>query len=1054
MTEVIQKMYKKQGIRYVFFGGCTTLVNLVSFAVLRSRYFNVNMTAANAFSILLAILFAYVVNRQFVFESRTAGAPAVMREFASFVGMRLSTMFIEIFGVAFMSCLWGIPEMWAKLAVQFVVLALNFVFSKWFVFSDREKTLVNPVKRRCCLFGFLIPVAVIFIAFAVNGVFPFGDRGVLIIDSLHQYLPFFTEFHEKLKEGSSFRYSFGGGLGFNFWATYAYYLASPLNFLIALVPKRNVMDAMAYLIILKIGLCGLTSAWYFSTRSRGKTYIPVVFSVMFSLSSFIIGYYFNIMWLDSIAMLPLVMMGIERIIRGERGRLYGVSLFYALYCNYYIGFMLCLFSCLYFLVTWISAKQISVKKVLLSCVNFGWHSLFAGGMAAVVLVPAFVALGVTESAENSFPQKIQLFVENLSQLTSQFAFCEPINIANDQIGVNAFCGTAALILGLLFLLDRRIRLRERIAKTALLVLLYASFDVNILNYIWHGFHVQNGLPNRFAFIYIFFLLVLAFDAWRHLKTFSAGRLLLASGAALGFAGYAAYSGLGERELYTYVLTLTLLLLYSLLLLLYRTGMLKKGMFRLTFHGVILLEMVSYGIFGVCCNGTVGRSTYLDEQKAYEKMVWRQEAISATMTPFFRSEIDSNRMRNENMFLGADGVVLFSSTMPASTVDLCKSLGIEARTNKNGYNGYTKLMNDVFGVKYVISGRDGESLYQMDKIDREEEMTLYRNLNALSLGFLTNSSIKDWDTSSREHFEVQNEFVTLATGSEGIFHRREVLEIEEGRTYQIILPAGKQVYLDMTEAVEKLEVTTPEYSKTYETYTDHLYDLGCVDAITYATVTCTYKENQEGPVVAEVWECSQEDYERVHEILKSRQMQALEVRDGYVNGILKADTDGTLLFSIPYDKGWKVLVDQKEVQTYPVGQALMGLDVSAGSHTVELDYTPPGMWLGTAISLLCIVLYVLGMNMEERLRKGREVQCGQQADEDVQGAWELQAEDETGEWELEEDEAREQEPEEDETCEQESEKNEACEQEPEEDEDREYLAAWDESLKKGEQQDGD
>ena len=80
------------------------------------------------------------------------------------------------------------------------------------------------------------------VSFAVNLVYPFGDHGVLIIDSLHQYLPFFTEFHEKLVNNENFLYSMGGGLGFNFWATIAYYLASPMNFLLVLFPKRNMMD--------------------------------------------------------------------------------------------------------------------------------------------------------------------------------------------------------------------------------------------------------------------------------------------------------------------------------------------------------------------------------------------------------------------------------------------------------------------------------------------------------------------------------------------------------------------------------------------------------------------------------------------------------------------------------------------------------------------------------------------------------------------------------------------------------------------------------------------
>ena len=402
MAEFIKKLYRNQGIRYIFFGGCTTFVNLGSYALLRT-VLGVDMTLANVLAIFLSILFAYAVNKQFVFESRTHGVRELAVEMGSFIGMRLSTMFIEVFGVVFLSCLFGIPEVGSKLALQVVVLVLNYIFSKVFVFSEKEKAPVNPVKRNCCILGFAIPALTIALAFAVNQVFPFGDHGVLIIDSLHQYLPFFTEFHEKLEQGSSLRYSFGGGLGFNFWATYAYYLASPLNFLIVLFPKRNMMDAMALLIVIKIGLCGLTSAWYFSTKSKGQTYMPLVFSLMFSLGSFIIGYYFNLMWLDSIAMLPLVMMGIERILKGERGSLFCISLFYALYCNYYIGFMLCLFSCLYFVVLWISAREIKIKNIITSAVNFGWHALLAGGMAAVVLLPAYVALGVTESAENSFP---------------------------------------------------------------------------------------------------------------------------------------------------------------------------------------------------------------------------------------------------------------------------------------------------------------------------------------------------------------------------------------------------------------------------------------------------------------------------------------------------------------------------------------------------------------------------------------------------------------------------------------------------------------------------
>ena len=156
MAEFIKKLYRNQGIRYIFFGGCTTFVNLGSYALLRT-VLGVDMTLANVLAIFLSILFAYAVNKQFVFESRTHGVRELAVEMGSFIGMRLSTMFIEVFGVVFLSCLFGIPEVGSKLALQVVVLVLNYIFSKVFVFSEKEKAPVNPVKRNCCILGFAIP---------------------------------------------------------------------------------------------------------------------------------------------------------------------------------------------------------------------------------------------------------------------------------------------------------------------------------------------------------------------------------------------------------------------------------------------------------------------------------------------------------------------------------------------------------------------------------------------------------------------------------------------------------------------------------------------------------------------------------------------------------------------------------------------------------------------------------------------------------------------------------------------------------------------------------
>lgn len=973
--EKIKKIAKNQAVRYIFFGGCTTAVNLVSYAVFR-YLLQIDITIANVMSIFLAILFAYIVNKIFVFESKTSGVRELFIEMGQFIGMRLSTMFIEVFGVVYMSCIWNIPDMVSKVIIQVVVLILNYIFSKVFVFNKERKNVVlgkeeearRKRRKRNTLLGFLIPTAAMILAFAVNEVSPFGDRGILIIDSLHQYLPFFTEFHEKLVNSESLRYSFGGGLGMNFWATFAYYFASPLNFLIVLFPTSMMMEAMALLVVLKIGLSGGLFSYYLSRRNKDRNYTPILFGCMFALSNFMIGYYFNLMWLDSIAVLPLVMIGIEQITEGKSGKVFAASLSFALFSNYYIGFMMCVFSCLYFLMMWCIKKKGSIKKFFRSCVNFGWYALLSGGIAAIVLVPAYMALGMTESTSgNTFPNPIKLYTGLFSQLTQHFAAVEPITIADTQVGLNAYCGVLVMILVILYALDKQISLRKRIGYLAMTAFLYLSFDVNVLNYIWHGFHTQNGLPNRFAFLYITMLLVMACDVFQHIRILSVWRVALAALLPIIAVSVTTYLKTGEFAWYVYAITLALLGVYLIWLLLYRLGKKHVPVMRNIIIGIGVIEMTANAVYGVCCNGTVSKSSYVEEQTAYRKMIERREEEKL----FYRTEMDSQRMRNANMFLGGNGMVLFSSTMPAATVDLCKALGIEARTNKNGYIGVTKLFNDVFGINYVVSKANTETLYQFERVDYEEPDGLFYNDDALSLGFMVNDKIKDWDIHSGTPMEVQNQFINLTTGYEPIIKLDRTVDLVDGEACTLKLPAGSQVYVQLMTSVAKLEVSTPEYQKTYNNYNNQMYNLGCMEEDQLANITATFKEGQTEPVQLKIYICHQDDYEKVYEALAKEQMEITSFKDDHIEGKITADQPRTLLFSIPYDEGWKITVDGQEKKQYPIGEALMGVDLEAGTHQITLAYTPPGLWIGSFLTIASMGLYLGTIALEGRNRKKRE-----------------------------------------------------------------------------------
>ena len=138
MKKLILKMYENDVIRYIFWGGCTTLVNMVSFYLMRIA--GLPLMAANIISIILAILFAYVVNSRFVFHDSCETLKDHIQPFVKFISARLVTMVIEVGGVWLLAVVMGFHDMVAKFCTQFLVLVLNYIFSKFLIFTTGKKT--------------------------------------------------------------------------------------------------------------------------------------------------------------------------------------------------------------------------------------------------------------------------------------------------------------------------------------------------------------------------------------------------------------------------------------------------------------------------------------------------------------------------------------------------------------------------------------------------------------------------------------------------------------------------------------------------------------------------------------------------------------------------------------------------------------------------------------------------------------------------------------------------------------------------------------------------
>ena len=373
--------------------------------------------------------------------------------------------------------------------------------------------MTNKIKdilktHKYLLLSFFLPVLLLEGIVIAEKIQPFGSESFLIVDALHQYLPFFADYQEKLKSMDSMFYSFHAGLGYNFLGLWAYYLASPLNLVITLVSKSMLTMILSHLYVLKIALCCFTAAFYFRKR-RGKDEISIVaFGMAYGLCSYMVGYSWNIMWMEVMMMLPLILYGIDKLIKEHDGRLYCFALFISLWCNFYMSYMTCLFLILWYLLY----SHKNVKEFFTNGFRFAGYSLLSGAMAAVVLLPAYLGIMQTSSAKLQFPK--ELWYGTFGNLFSRhFLGTTPLTMAVDDSKINLYCGILTLLMAGFYLAVREIRLIDKIRRLLLLVFLFFSFNMPVLGYVWHGFHDQYGIPNRFAFLYIFALLAMAYEGY-------------------------------------------------------------------------------------------------------------------------------------------------------------------------------------------------------------------------------------------------------------------------------------------------------------------------------------------------------------------------------------------------------------------------------------------------------------------------------------------------------------------------------------------------------------
>lgn len=862
--------------------------------------------------------------------------------------------------------------------------------------------------------SFFIPFFLLASCFAIQQVHPFGDKMILTVDAYHQYAPFVVEFRNKILSGESLFYSWNIGLGTNFWAVFANYAASPLNWIALLFPTKFIPDCIALIACLRAGLAGLFMSFLLRDLDKGrKDLFLCAFATFYAMCGWVLSYFWNIMWMDAVVLLPLVVLGMRKMFRDGKPLLYCISLFFCLWSNFFTGYFICLFMVLYAPVCYITTvEKKTLKNAFASVGRFSLYSLLGGGMAGLLLYPTYVALKHASATGDAFPKDYNLTNHMFDFFSRFFIGAQPI-IREGM--ANVFSGVLVLIFLPLFFLCPKIKMKEKIGYGVLILIMYFSFSSRILDFIWHGFHFPNQIPYRQAFLMSFLLVIIAYKVLRNLKSFTVSDITISVMLILAYMVIYEKFGDGSEKFLSIAVTAFFVIVYGVLLrsiLLQNRGSLKL---RNILFGVIIVELIvasQWSVGLVSMNeGFTGWNFYGMKESEVRSFI-KEKEDDPEIGPFVRAEIYPAHVCNLPALYDMKGISVFSSTARESYIKFMKTLGLHNNgINSTRNNGLTEVTASLFGIRYFVDLETESKIPTTFDVSDEaaENLRILENEDALSLGYMVSSDILNFEVKQKSNpFITTNDYLK-ALGVEAVYEAQTLIpgvmenaEFTGGNamtgfnfstdslsdektkiTFSVeSVVGGTQLYLfessrdDLYLKVmfEDPDTTVASSSSQY-TRVGQIVDLGKYDSASWKSAELSWNELKSGTVNILCYSVNEEAFSNMISTLNESPLDVTSYDSTSVTGTVNAKKDGVLLLSIPYEEGWTAYVDGQKAEIHNVAGAFCGLSLAAGSHEISMIYRPDGVDTGMLISIASVGLLLLIIVGKQGLRKYRGASVG-------------------------------------------------------------------------------
>lgn len=828
-------------------------------------------------------------------------------------------------------------------------------------------------QKKNYLLAFIIPTILMTILYISVGVIG-GNKNILTVDLANQYVEFFGALKNILSGITSPFYTFSKTLGGNFFGVMTYYLLSPLNLLIVLFNRIDIPKFILIINILKIGLSGLTSYIFFNKKFKENN-LALIFSIVYSLMAYNIAYSQNIMWLDGVIMLPLIFLGIEKLIE-KKPLLFYISLTLSIIFNYYIGYMSCIASLLYYTYElYLKEKKLELKKIIY-CIKYILIAVLTSG---IVLIPSIFSLmqGKANGLLGDFVPN-QRFA--ILDLITRFYIGTFKN--SDILGTlpNIYISQIMIVLIIYYFFNKNIKKEEKQASLIIIGIFALGFVFSPINTIWHTLKNPVGFPFRYSFMFDMILLIIAYKSILNIKEIDKNFIKK-------FIFYSILIGLIiDKLLYTKTMYYKIIgtTLLQIIYLIYLSK--NKRQIGKLITVLITLEMFLNSF-------TIVYNIKYQNKEKYNKFINETgeiiDNINQKENTFFRLEKDYSYSSNDELLLNYNGISHFSSVYEGKTNELLgKYLGIFNRFYVTNYYGSTLVTNSLFNIKYVLSKQE---LPYYHKNNKKYDINIYENNYNLPLGFMVDENINKIKLEKNEPFINQNNILkSMDRNIENVFYKNDYEielnnlkqdETKEKLTYTKInesLPASIKLKLTTNhegilygymscEKFKKVDVLLNGKSiidiKDENGYESNTLELGKHNTNEQVELEFLLLENEIQPKKIMFYTLDIGKFETAINLLNKEKLEIIEYNKDNIKTQINVENKKILYTSIPYDKGFEIIVDGKKQEPKKTFDTLISLELEKGKHEIEFKYTPRGLKEGSVISLIGIALYIITKKRE-------------------------------------------------------------------------------------------